>query len=133
MGENKHVKELDAFAKKYIKDIEPEKPSVDFSSIVMQKINTDAKSSVYHTKALISKKVWFVLGALFVALFFIPFQESSFINLSDFSLFDEIQIPNILENLSVSSITFYAILFFGLMLFTQIFYLKRHFENRINK
>ena len=38
MGENKHIKELDAFAKKYVKEISTEQPSLDFTASLMKKI-----------------------------------------------------------------------------------------------
>ena len=49
MGENKHIEELDAFAKKYVKDVEQELPTFDFTSSVMNKITEVEISSVYKT------------------------------------------------------------------------------------
>ena len=38
MGENKYIEELDTFSKKYVKEIQQEKPSLDFTSSIMQNI-----------------------------------------------------------------------------------------------
>ena len=73
MGENKHIKELDAFAKKYVQEIPEEKVSLDFTASIMKSIATESKNSVFKTKALIPKKGWFLIASLIIAIFFIPF------------------------------------------------------------
>ena len=77
MGENKHIEEIHAFAKKYVKEIPTEKTSLDFTSNLMNKIAelpSISKTIVY--KPLISKKAWFVVLIAIVAVFFIPFSSS---------------------------------------------------------
>lgn len=65
MGENKHIKEIDAFTKKYVKEIKTETPSLDFTSNLMKSIQQlDAVKSVTVYKPLISKK----RGLLFLQL-----------------------------------------------------------------
>lgn len=136
MGENKNIKEIDAFAKKYIREISQEKPSFDFTTSLMMKITQENRSEVFKTKALISKKGWFIISLLMIAVVFIPFKtsEKSLFNLPkvDFSFFDKIQISNVFESISVSNTVFYAIFFFGLMIFAQVVFLKKHFEKRYN-
>lgn len=135
MGENKHIHELDAFAKKYIKEITQEKPSIDFTKNVMTKIAAESKSSIYKNTSLISKKVWFVLGVVFVAILFIPFKQNSTLYTVpkiNFNFFKNYQVSTVFNNISFSDITFYAILLFGLMVFGQIIYLKKYFDKRIS-
>lgn len=137
MGENKHIKELDTFAKKYVKEIEQEKPSVDFTASLMQKIALESVNvEVFKAKALISKKGWFIISSLIIGLVFIPFKasEKSLFNLPevDLSFFDKLQIPNLFESISVSNTVLYAIFFFGLMIIAQVVFLKKHFEKRFN-
>lgn len=134
MGENKHIEELDAFAKKFVKEIPQEKPSESFTSSLMQVIAEESTPKVFKTSALISRKVWVLIFLLITTVLFIPFKESekSVFNLPkvDFSFFDKIQIPNLFESISLSSTVLYAVFFFGLMIIAQVFFLKNHFNKR---
>ena len=134
MGENKNIKELDAFAKKYVKEIEQEKPSLDFTASLMNKIVLETNSEVFKAKALITKKGWFVIATLLLAAVFIPFktEEKSLLNLPDvdFSFFDKLQIPNLFESIAVSNTVLYAVFFFGLMIIAQVVFLKNHFDKK---
>tara|TARA_R110002126_G_scaffold277560_3_gene423566 strand:+ start:3927 stop:4337 length:411 start_codon:yes stop_codon:yes gene_type:complete len=136
MGENKHIKELDAFAKKYVKEIEQEQPSFDFTKNLMQKIALESSLKVSKTKALISKKGWFGVVLALIATLCISFGKSAkgSFNLPeiDFSLFDKFQLPALFDNISVSNTTAYAFVFFGLMIAIQFTYLKKYFEKKIN-
>jgi hypothetical protein len=134
MEENKNSHELDAFAKKYVKEIHAESPSKDFTASLMSKIVREHQKSVFKSEALISKKVWFLLFALSIALLFIPFKKSEerLLNLPriDFSFLDRMQMPNLFENFSVSNTVTYAICFFGLMFMAQVVFLKNYFNKR---
>ena len=136
MGENKHIKELDAFAKKYVKEIPSEKLSLDFTASLMKKIALEKNLEVYKAKALISKKGWILIAASIIGLIFIPFfttKESTFnVPKIEFDFLDKIHFTNLFDSLSVSNITFYAVLFFGLLFFTQIIFLKKHFDKRVS-
>lgn len=135
MEENKHIKELDAFAKKYIKEIPSEKLSLDFTASLMKKIVLDNNLEVYKAKALISKKGWFLIVISILVVNFIPFKssEKNFINLPrlEFNFLDKNQFSNLFDSLSVSNVTLYAVLFFGLLFFVQIIFLKKHFDKRV--
>tara|TARA_B100000809_G_scaffold133509_1_gene131232 strand:- start:67 stop:477 length:411 start_codon:yes stop_codon:yes gene_type:complete len=134
MEENKNTTELDAFAKKYVKEIHTESPSADFTASLMGKIVVEHQKSVFKSKALISKKVWFLLFALLIALLFIPFKKSEerllHIPRIDFSFLDKIQMSNLFEIFSVSNTVTYAICFFGLMFMAQVVFLKNYFNKR---
>lgn len=134
MEENKNTTELDAFAKKYVKEIHTESPSADFTASLMGKIVVEHQKSVFKSKALISKKVWFLLFALLIALLFIPFKKSEerllHIPRIDFSFLDKIQMSNLFEFFSVSNTVTYAICFFGLMFMAQVVFLKNYFNKR---
>ena len=60
MGEDKHIEELDAFTKKYIKEIDIEAPSVDFTANLMEILQQE-NAKVYKPVPLISKKMWSVI------------------------------------------------------------------------
>ena len=134
MEENKNSHELDAFAKKYVKEIHTESPSADFTASLMGKIVVEHQKSIFRSKALISKKGWLVIFGLVLAAIFIPFKKSEerLLNLPriDFSFLDKIQMPNLFENFSVSNTVTYAICFFGLMFMAQVIFLKNYFEKR---
>ena len=136
MGENKHINELDAFAKKYVKEIEQEKPSVDFTASLMKNILTESKTKAFKTKALISKKGWVIIAVLVFAIVLISFKstEKSLFKLPEFnfSFFNEIKIPNFLPDLSFSNTVFYAVFFFGLMIVAQVVFLKNHFNKKFH-
>jgi hypothetical protein len=137
MGENKHIKEIDAFAKKYIKEIPAETPSIDFTSNLMGKINelkvVNAKMTY---KPLISKKSWFVILAAVIGIVIIPFKssEEGLFTLPEinFSFLENINFSGLLESVQVSNTTLYLAITFSALVFVQIFYLKGVFEKRIN-
>lgn len=135
MGENKHMKELDAFAKKYVKEIPQEQPSIDFTSNLMQKITLEPKAKVFKTQALISKKGWFGIVVLVFLTLFLTFNHTGERSLSipeiNFSISDHIEVSTILEGISFSTTTIYAFVFFGLMIAIQFTYLKQYFDKNI--
>jgi|FLOH01.1.fsa_nt_gi hypothetical protein len=136
MEEINKNKELDGFVKKYVKEIKIESPSKDFTASLMNKIVVEDQKSVFISKELISKKGWFVIFLSVLAVVLIPFKssEKSLISIPklDFYFFDKIQIPNFLDNLTVSKTVFYAIFFFGLMFFAQVVFLKNYFNKRFD-
>ena len=137
MGENKHIKELDAFAKKYVKEIDTESPSLNFTASILDKIALEnTKESVFKTKALISKKSWFVIIASLLAIVLLTnqYSEKSIFNIfeTDFSFIDKIQIPNFFETISISNTVLISVFLFGLMFIAQVVYLKNHFNKRFD-
>lgn len=136
MGENKNIKELDAFVKKYINEIEEETPSVDFTANIMDVILNEEQSSIYKATPLISKKVWVVLASLLaVSMLFVSKGTSlSWLKIPKMRIdyLSNIQIPNLFENITVSNLMMCACFFFTMMVFVQIYYLKNHFTRKFN-
>ncbi|APZ47984.1 hypothetical protein BW723_17510 [Polaribacter reichenbachii] len=136
MGENKHINELDAFAKKYVKEIEQEKPSADFTASLMKNILEGSRSKVFKTKALISKKGWAIISVLVLAIVLISFKstEKSLFKTPElnFSFLDKIQVPELLSTVSLSKTVLYAIFFLGLMIVAQVVFLKNHFNKKFH-
>ncbi len=136
MGENKNIKELDAFVKKYINEIEEETPSVDFTANIMDAILNEEQSSIYKAKPLISKKVWVVLASLLaVSMLFVSKGTSlSWLKIPKMRIdyLSNIQIPNLFENITVSNLMLSACFFFTVMVFVQIYYLKNYFTRKFN-
>ncbi|MEO9570462.1 MAG: hypothetical protein ABJH82_03505 [Polaribacter sp.] len=137
MEENKHIEKLDAFLKKYVKEIPQEKPSIDFTATIMQNILAEntVKSTVFKPKALITKKGWFLIIGLLLTAIFVPFKQMKETTIQfpklDFSFLDKIIIPNLFESFSISNTVLYAVFFFGLMIMAQVVFLKGYFEKRI--
>ena len=137
MGENKHIEELDAFAKKYIKEINEETPSVNFTANLMDVLLQDEKSEIYKATPLISKKGWFILiGILVTSILYVSrgtslaWVKMPKLNLGDY--FSKIQISNLFDGITVSNTMLYASFFFTIMIFVQIHYLKNHFTKNLN-
>ena len=126
-------KEIDAFASKYIKEIEIESPSLNFTATLMKKIEANQKK-VLNQEPLISKKGWFgIFSVIFIVLLFSSKtkENSVFEWLKlDFSFIPSLKINQIFETLSISNTTMIAFLLFGGMLLCQLFYLKNYFDKR---
>ena len=137
MGENKHIEEMDAFAKKYVKEISTESPSLDFTANLMGKINQlqDAKSTIVY-KPLISKKGWFVIFAAIITVIFIPFQskEEGLFTLPELNLsfLEKFNFSGLFDTIQVSNSLLYLAITFPVLVGIQILYLKGHFEKQIN-
>lgn len=136
MGESNDIKELDAFVKKYINEIEEETPSIDFTANIMDAILKEEQSSIYKAAPLISKRVWFVLaGILAVSILFVSKgASSSWLRIPEIKMdyLSNIQLPNLFENITVSNLMLSACFFFTVMVFVQIYYLKNHFTRKFN-
>lgn len=136
MGENKHIKELDTFAKKYVKEIELEKTSANFTTSIMNSIIEEKRSHVFKAMPLISKKGWFFIAVLVCSILTLSVATSKKDNIIfseiDFSFFYKFQIPSMFETISISNVVLYSISLFGLFIIAQLFLLKKHFEKRYN-
>lgn len=135
MGENKNIKELDAFAKKYVKEIKQEELSLDFTASLMHKIAVTKIETPFKVAPLITKKVWFVIAAAVVAIICFSFQfsenESKLLTTLDFSFVHKFQLSSIIEGLGLSTTTYYAFMFFGLMIAIQFVFLKNYFNKQL--
>lgn len=134
MEENKNT-QLDAFLRKQIQELPLETPSKNFTSNIMNVLNDEKVFTTIQYKPLISKKVWFLAAAAIIAVLLIPFQKKEGGLLEkvslDFSFADKISFSGFLEGLSVSNTAFYGLLFFAIMVFIQVVYLKWQFDKKI--
>lgn len=135
MGENKDIKKLDDFTKKYIKEIEIESPSVNFTANLMDTILQKEKVEVYKATPLISTKIWFVLvGVLMASILYVSKGSSlKWIKIPElnFDFLSEVQMPNLFEGFVVSNTILYACFFFTIMFFGQVYMLKNHFTKEL--
>lgn len=135
MAENRHIEELDTFAKKYVKEIPQEEPSIGFTVSIMENILKESNKNVFTPKELITKKGWFLIVSFLLVILFVAskqIKESTIkVPKFDFSFLNKIQIPNLFESFSISNTVLYAVFFLGLMIMAQVVFLKGYFEKRI--
>jgi hypothetical protein len=129
----KEVQE-DAFLKKYVQEIELDYPKEGFSVAIMDAILAQKKQTILNSTPLISKKIWMLtLGFIATCLWFL-FQDkktSTFeFPMLELRFLNKIQMPNLFENVSISSTILYSTIVFSVLAFVQLFYLKNHFNKR---
>lgn len=134
MEENKNT-QVNAFLKRQIQELPLETPSKNFTSNIMNVLNDEKVYTTIQYKPLISKKIWFVAAAAIIAIFLIPFQKREGGLLEkvsiDLSFADKISFSGLLEGLTVSNTAFYGLLFFAIMVFIQVVYLKGQFDKKM--
>lgn len=141
MGENKHINELDAFAKKHIQELSAEKAGPNFTATVMKSILSSQSFAKFKYEPLISRRTWMIIFTAFVGLFFIPFESSttkepsnSLADAIDLSWFTDFSFSNLLSgmDLSLSNSSSYAMFFCGVMILIQVLVLKNYFSSKIH-
>lgn len=135
--ENKEQK-LDDFMKNVFKEEFLETPPDGFTYNVMSKINTlDTVSEVTSYKPLISKTVWVVLGCLSVGLVLLVVYGNIGLNLNwlPVKLKDSAGIAAVFEKvgtLNLGSTTVYSMVAVLLIIYVQIYMLKRMIDRRFS-
>ena len=136
MEKNKQYEQEDIFIKKYLKEVDLESLSTNFTSNIMDVILEEDTKKVITSEPLISKKMWFLAAAFVVLCLYFIFKNSAPGSITsptfEFNFLEKIQIPNLFESLSVSNGIVYASALFTLMVFVQIYFLKGYFEKRMN-
>jgi len=119
-------KNIDKFTSDLVKEAGIQMPSADFFNNVMMAVERTSIKEAY--KPLISKNLWFVIGALFIALmavlYFSPLSQLAFI--SDLNLTEKLSLENPLANIKFSKTLVYGIGFLGLFI-AQIPFLKYYY------
>lgn len=127
----KEDKLLEKLVDTIMKDSKLEKPSLDFTAKVMSQVMTAKTSAVYVYKPLISKYVLILIFGCLTTLFYHlkPQTDNSIDRLSDRVFYN----INTMSLFSFSKITVYSVVIAILMLFIQIFFFKKYFENQLEK
>lgn len=110
-------------------------PSFDFTSKVMSQVLSAKTNEIYVYKPLISKSVFVFIFVCFVVLFTYLFKANETQTYSWVSYFN---FNNLYNNFSISllnfsKVTIYSIVFSTLLLFIQISFLKKHFDNQFKE
>ena len=136
MEKNKQDLNQDTFLKKYVQEIALDTTNVHFTNSIMKVLLQEEKKVVIKVAPLISKKRWGIaLGVLATCIWFlVKGKKTSIYKLPsiDTQFLYEFQMPDLFNNLSVSSTMLTAIVVFSLMVFVQIVYLKNHFNKRFD-
>lgn len=130
--EDKH---LDRLAKKVIREASLESPSFNFTETIMSQIKTLEANSVTVYKPLISKKGWFFITVILLAVILYtvlsPNTESSgWLKSVDLSVLSNFKLTNLFSGMAIPKTVTYGIVLFGLMLSIQILFLKRHLNKQ---
>lgn len=134
MEKNKQNLQEDAFVKKYLKEIELQKPALNFTENVMSILAKESKIKVVKNEPLISKNIWFLVASFVGVCFYFVLKAKKSIGISfpevDFSFISKLEMPNFLSSVSVSNLMLLVFGLFTLFFFVQIFFLKNHFAKR---
>lgn len=130
-------KQIEQLVDKMMNNSKLVSPSLDFTTSIMTQIETLSQTEITTYKPLISKRNWFVLGALFIVLFGLsilgtPTEANSWFNALDFSILTNNKVSKVMSNITISNTVLYTVVFFGAMLFIQIPLLKNYFDKRLN-
>jgi hypothetical protein len=132
-SEDKYMNEL---IDKVMKHAALETPSVDFTSMVMGKVEAIKLNAHTTYEPLISKRVWLLIFSISIVLVvavtsFGAIDYSSWSNTMDFSFMKTIEFSKISNGMQLSNATRVSIVMFCLMLLIQIPLLKRYFDKRV--
>lgn len=118
----KDSKELDDFIKKYVKDLEQDVPSIDFTKNIMNQIVVE-KKPVFQNNSKLSNSI------LFVFLGFVLAIASSLYGKK--SVLEEYQIDFTLPELNINlpelgEMTMYALVCLTIFCFVQVYYFNKY-------
>lgn len=134
MEKNKQDSQEDIFLRKYVQEIELDKPKANFTSSIMDVILAEEKQTVVNASPLISKKMWLlVVGFIATCLgFLLKERNASTFKFPtiDTNFIPNFEIPNLFGNLSISTTTLFAVITFSVLAFIQIGYLKNYFNKQ---
>lgn len=133
MKENED-KFLEKLVDTIMKDSKLEKPSLDFTAKVMSQVYTTKTSEAYVYNPLISNSVWIIIFVCVTAFFSYVFingdpQTERFIG----NYFSQVTNGGLSFLFELSKITLYSVVIATFMLFIQISFLKKHFDNQLEK
>lgn len=131
MEENK---KLDDFIKKSVQEVGLEKPSLDFTDLVLSKIEVESeKSPAFQYQPILSKSTWFIILAMVAAIFgYVIFGNPNLENtMFSFSQLNKMTAFNILGEIpspEVSNTFIYSFLIFTIFVILQVFMIKQRLD-----
>ncbi len=136
MENTKEDKSLELFNAKYIKELEGDVPSFNFTDTVMDFILKEEleNAKIFEYTPLISKRVWVLLSIPFVCAILYLISLSSSVTFFDLDIkltFPEFTLFDAFKTLSITNSTLYFISFFVVLTLSQVYFLKKRFEKVI--
>lgn len=121
---------------KVMKQSTLETPSVDFTSIIMGKVDVIKANASTTYEPLISKRIWFaIFGVFLVFVVYViwigKLEGSGWFGSMDFNILSANKFSEIFNGIRLSNTTSVSILMFAVMLLVQIPLLKYYFSKRI--
>ncbi len=131
--ENNTDKNIEKLVERMLQEVEPDKPSIDFTTKVMADALALNKNRSMVYEPLLSRRTWIFifLGIITVFIYsFITFgATTSGFNLN-FTVFNLDRLEKILPSVQISSVTGNVIVFAALMVLIQILFLKKYLDKR---
>lgn len=127
-------KRLDRLSRNIMEAAELQQPSFDFTKNVLQSIEALHRSSVTIYKPLISKSVWFGIGALIIGIFAVVLflntesTASWFVKTNRF--LSRLDFKDSFADLRLSPFLDYALFIFMGMVLLQFWFVKRYLARR---
>ncbi len=135
MNENK---ELDTFIKKMVKEAGLESPSANFTHKVLGKIQRGTQQShVTIYQPLISRTTWILLALVILSLFgylvLVTENESAtWFSILNVDFLSKYNIFALLANTSISETLIYSTIGLSIIVYIQLFLLKRYMDIRLS-
>ena len=123
-------KNVEQFIEKVMKETSLETPSFDFTSKIMAQVSVLEQNKVKEYKPLISKKIWFSIFVVLVAMVFYSIFANN--EKTQFDIDFSAKISSLIPTIHVSDVTTYSVLIVTLMVLIQISILKNYFDKRFN-
>lgn len=127
-------KRLDRLSRNIMEAAELQQPSFDFTKNVLQSIEALHRSSVTIYKPLISKSVWFGIGALIIAIFamvlFLNTESTASWFVKTNRFLSRLDFKDSFTDLRLSPFSGYALFIFMGMVLLQFWFVKRYLARR---
>lgn len=133
----KHLdKKLEKLSDKVMQDSGLEKPSFNFTDVVMQQVNQVSVNQVTAYKPLIPKAIWLLLAAVFILTLYVissttETADANWISVINLNMLFDNQLTNSFSSINLSKTVMYSIVLFGIMFCVQIPILKNHLDKRL--
>jgi hypothetical protein len=131
--ENNTDKNIEKLVERMLQEVEPDKPSIDFTTKVMADALALNKNRSMVYEPLLSRRTWILIFLGIITVFIYSYitigATPSGFNLN-FTVFNLDRLEKILPSVQISSVTGNVILFAALMVLIQILFLKKYLDKR---
>jgi hypothetical protein len=127
---NENDKNIENLIDKMMAKTHLESPSIDFTSKIMTQVLVAEKSKIKAYKPLISKQIWMLLGAGFIAIIiYVSLFSGTEYKLEINDVYAD-KVDNFFSGIHFSKNILYAFLIVPIMILVQIGVLKNYFDKK---